>query len=134
MSISHKYLDDGGVLIKVDGDLVVSEVAELNRTIYETPEKTRAIVYQICDFRNVEKLIYSPDDIVNLAAQDNHAAELNPGMLIAIVGEDDLIFGLSRMWEGHINNTALNTAVFRTMEACEAWIAARTGSHPPKPE
>jgi hypothetical protein len=128
MPVDLTYLDDGGILIKARGVLLGSEIADSNREIYGTPEKVKAIAYQLCDFTDVEMLEFTPDDIRSLAAEDSRAAEVNPHMLIAIIGSDDLIYGLGRIWEAHVKQPALKTAVFRTAKEAEQWIAARMKS------
>jgi len=71
-------LDDGGLRFIATGVLTGKEILDANKTIYETEEKTLASVYQICDYRGVETVDVSTDDIRTLAERDKRAARINP--------------------------------------------------------
>ncbi len=44
-------------------------------------------------------------------------------MLIAVVGEQDVIYGLARAWETHVADGPGNTQVFRTVGEAKLWLA-----------
>jgi len=126
MSIeSIKYIGEGGVLAKGKGVLTGSDLIKLNDIIYESPEKIKKIAYQICDLSNVSSTSISTLELEHVASQDKKASESNPNMLIAIVGEDDLTYGLARMWEAYSYNSPFETMVFREIEDAHQWISEK---------
>jgi hypothetical protein len=126
MPIRIYYLEDGGVLAKCEGIVTGSEIKETNDQLYETEEKIRKILYQVVDFTGVEKLLVSNADIDIIVSQDKKAFEINPSMRIAVVSEQDLIFGLARMWEGKAYSPSFETKVFRKLEDAQEWINTKS--------
>jgi len=122
MPIRIFYHENGGVLAKGEGIVTGSEIKETNDQVYETEEKIRKILYQVVDFTDVEKLLVSNADVDLIASQDKKAFEINPNMLIAVVSEQDLIFGLARMWEAKAYSPLFETKVFRKLEDAQEWI------------
>ena len=50
---------------------------------------------------------------------------VNQGAIVALVASQDLIYGLSRMWQVLSEGTNWETMVFRNREDAEAWIKER---------
>ena len=122
MPVKLSYLGDGGILVVSRGDVKGSEIKEVNDAIYESPEKTRSILYQICDFRSAEIVDISQEEVRQLAMQDKIAFAINPAMRIAIVVKTDLGYGLSRMWETLAHQSRLETMVFKDLKEAKRWI------------
>lgn len=125
MPFEHEKLADGGLQITAAGELKGSDLIALNQELYATPEQIRAITYQLCDFTRVDGVRASAEEIRKLAAQDRAAGHVNQEMLIAVVGSDDVVFGLARMWQAQAESSPFETQVFRTMEQARAWIDGR---------
>ncbi|MEJ2655751.1 MAG: hypothetical protein P8012_00945 [Desulfobacterales bacterium] len=125
MPVKLFYLENGGILAKCKGIVTGSEIKEINDELYETEEKIRKILYQIVDFTTVEKLLVSNDEIDMISLQDKKAFEINPGMLIAVVTDQDLIFGLARMWEAKTYDPSFDTRVFRKLEDAREWVNSK---------
>jgi len=120
--IEVEYRDDGaGVRMTGRGVVTGAEIQAANAEVY-TEERLRIQRYQLCDFTRVERFDVSGEEVRVLAAQDEAAARLNPGLIIVIVGERDVIFGLGRMWQALTSPSKLTTRVFRTVEEAEDWI------------
>jgi hypothetical protein len=122
MPVKLSHIKNGGILIKCDGHMKGSDIREINGTIYQDPEKVKGIKYQICNFLDVDDISVTKEEVRRIAEQDKKAAEINPGMLIAIVAKTDLGFGLSRMWEAMAHESPLKTMVFRNIKEAQAWI------------
>ena len=121
MPIRIFYHENGGILAKGEGIVTGREIEETNDQLYETKEKIEKILYQIIDYTGVEKFSVSNAEIDILASQDRKAYEINPSMLIAIVSEQDLIFGFSRMWEAKVYDPSFQTKVFRKFRTPDLW-------------
>jgi hypothetical protein len=122
MPISITYTGDGGIIAKGEGKVIGSEIIELNDVIYESPEKIKKIFYQLVNFTDVTDVSISNAEIEKLAIQDKKAFKVNPNMSIALVAKEDVIFGLSRMWEAFAYEPQFETMVFRKMEDAQQWI------------
>jgi hypothetical protein len=127
MPMELAYIENNGVLLKGTGNVTGDELVNINNKMYETPQLTAAIAFQLCDFTDVEGFNISSEEIQAVAKQDRKAASINPNMLVALVGEKDLIFGLSRMWEAYVGEASMETRVFRTLEEARDWLASEVG-------
>lgn len=125
MPISIEYLEDGGVISRVEGSVTGAEIKEANDIIYGSPDKIRKIVYQIADLTNVSDVNFSNSELMALSSQDENASKINPNMYIAIVGKKDVIYGLARVWESFSYNSPFETMVFRKMEDAQQWIRGK---------
>ena len=130
MPMSTDYIGDGGIISRGEGVVTGSEIKEVNDIIYESPEKIKNIVYQICDLTNVSNISLSNSEIEEIAEQDSKAFQINPNMFIAIVADDDLIYGLSRMWEALAYDYPFESTVFRTMDDAQQWIREKLVKKP----
>ena len=130
MPMNIDYMADGGIIASGKGVVTGSEIKEVNDIIYESPEKIEKIVYQICDLTNVSDISLSTSEIEEIAMQDKKASEINPNMFIAVVGETDLVFGLSRMWEAFTYEYPFEAMVFREMEDAQQWIKEKLHKKP----
>ena len=122
MPIKLSYTKDGGILAVGSGILTGQEVKDVNAEVYKTPQMIKAIAYQLVDFSEVTKLEATASEVEDLARQDEEAARINPDMFIALVGKDDLIYGMSRMWEGLASSAPIETMVFRKLGDAKKWI------------
>ena len=114
--------------MKGKGTLAASDVSGVNEVIYETEQKIKNITYQLCDYTEVDDVNISAEEVRMLSAQDVTAAKINPKMIIAVVGEKDLTFGLLRMWEIYADEHPFETHVFRTIEEAKLWISDKLES------
>ncbi len=120
--IEIEYLEDGGLIGVASGTLTGRELIDANRAVYETPEKTRAIKYQIHDYRRVEGSDVSVAEVRQLAALDQQAARVNPNIVVAVIHSSDVGFGLSRMWQAYTGEFPFISRVFRSMDEARAWV------------
>ena len=130
MLTSIDYIEDGGIIIRVEGLISGNEIKKANDIIYESPDKIKKIKYQICDLTIASDFSASESDIRAISNQDKKASEINPNMLIAVVGEKDVIFGLARMWEAFSYDSPFETMVFRKMEDAQQWIREKLHKKP----
>lgn len=119
------YQSDGGVLILASGTLRGEDLMRSADEIYgqfggKSPR------YQLVDLTDVDDLQVSASHIRILADKDRTAGELSPGALIAVVGPQDLAYGLARMWQAY-TGSAIGSGVFRDRESAEAWLREHAG-------
>lgn len=122
MPVRTIYRQDGGVLIRGFGTVTGTDLLQANNSIYADSEKFSRLEYQLCDFSNVEKIIISPEEVQSIAEQDTTAAVTNGQQLIAIVADQDHIYGLSRMWQALTDDEHVISAVFKSRDEAETWL------------
>ncbi len=123
MPIDIRYLDEGrGVLWKAYGHLSGKEVMETNTEVHSEPERMKSYRYVLVDLTDVESVQISNNELVRIVAQDELAARSRPQSVVAIAAPTDVMFGISRMWEAHVDQLGWDTAVFRTRREADQWI------------
>ena len=125
MPVSCSKIEDGGVLLAGAGVLTDADIIEVNERLYATPQEIKGLRYQLCDFTRVEAIELTSQGIRRMSEQDRMAAEMNPGMVVAVAAEAEAVFGMARMWQLYSEESALEVAVLRSMEECREWIRAR---------
>ena len=123
MPIERKHLDGGGSLFVGTGTLTGTDILTAINAVHQTEEKTRAVIFQIGDFRLVEKVEISTEDVKRISERDKLTASINPNLISAVVAEKNIVFGMSRMWQAYTDEASVVTAVFRSMDEAEIWVA-----------
>ncbi len=116
------YRNDGGVILSWKGLVTGKELIDAFSEIYATDEQIKHIAYQLVILTKSEEIMVTADDLRDVASLDIRASKVNPSKLVAVVGERDIVFGLSRMWEAFVDDAPLKTRVFRTLEDAEDWL------------
>ncbi len=122
MPVNIIHMEDGGIIFKCEGSVTGQELKEANKIIYKDPNKIKQISYQIVDSLDASDVSISSAEIKEIAELDREAFKIHPVMVIALVAEKDLFFGLARMWESFATDGPLETMVFRKMEDAQQWI------------
>lgn len=78
--------------------------------------------YSISDFLALDKLDVTTDTIALIARHAEQAARRNPDVVIALVANQDLVFGLSRMWASMAMDLPWEINTFRNREDADAWV------------
>ena len=129
MHMSYQVRDcDGGLgnCIEVKGRLLGREYIEfLVGHLGRDPEEFARYRYSFVDFTGVTESDLSNEEIKTVADMCKQAATINPDPVIAITTNDDLTFGLTRMYEAMVNETDWEIQVFRTRPEAIVWLARR---------
>ena len=125
MAIQIEWKDGGaGVVLTASGNVKSRDFQGANAEIY-VPERLAGLRFQLVDLTRAEGFEITAAQIRAMAAEDRRAADANPRMLIAVVGKDDLVYELSRMWQAYVGDAALRINVVRRREEAERWIAEK---------
>ncbi len=122
MSIKIEYLGKSGILMTGEGEVTGQELIDANEKLYASDEQTAAYEFQLADFTKVTQFSVSQLQIKTLVRQDRDASKINSHLKMAIVGDDALVFGFSRMWQTYLPDESLETEVFRTMDLALEWL------------
>jgi hypothetical protein len=118
----HRY-----VVTVCRGHITTAELREHVRRCREEMS-SRGIWKHLVDLREVD----STDDVVDaLIASTRAAGKEEEGARTAIVGEDDLQFGLGRMYEGLSGPRSGGLRVFRGIEEARRWLESGRESRQP---
>jgi hypothetical protein len=125
MPIHIQYLEDQGVVFKGEGVVTFEDFKGANALIYSSKKKIEEISYQIIDLETIDKMDLSNDELEQLAHRDQYTFGVNPNMRIAVVGPEDLTFGLARVWEAYACqlNSPRTCEIFRNHDEALKWIA-----------
>ena len=122
MAIEIQYTQDNiGVIFCAVGRVTGEEVITHQKRIYAR-EDFVDLRYWIVDRSRCTEYEVSSDAVRQIADMDNEAAKKNPHLLMALVSESDLQFGVSRMYEALIDRNGFKTMSFRDRASAEVWI------------
>lgn len=127
MGIELKVTDDEqGVVLTYSGFISDGEYREAMLAHFaEPPESFQRYRYSISDFLAISEIDIETDTIALIAGQTAAAAEKNPDVVVAMVADKDLYFGLSRMWASMAEPLPWDMRVFRTREEADDWVRQR---------
>ena len=122
MTIEVNYTEDRiGLIFRAVGKVTGQDIIEAQRAIYDRASFVH-LRYWIVDRSQCTEYAVTAEDVARIAAMDNEAAKRNPHLLIALVSESDLQFGISRMYEAHIDENGFKAMSFRDRAAAERWV------------
>ena len=120
---THLYLAD-----KVRGALNDDELTgALKEHLDQAPEKFRRYRYSLSDYTATTRIDLPSSSVKSIARYCKEASRINPDAVVTIVAPQDLAYGLSRMWEAHmeVKKTGFETMTFRKREDADAWINSK---------
>ena len=119
MPCTTELRDDKGLILSCSGVLTGDELIKMKKGLIT--EQNRGRRYHIADLTAVAKFHITTSEIQAIVEVDKRLAEIaQRGMPVAVVAEDDLGFGLARMWEAFASNaTGWRTMVFRSRKDAE---------------
>ena len=124
MPIDIKDLDnEQGVIILGYGILTGKEyINALKSHLSQSDAKFKKYRYSLSDYTKVTQLDVSSSDVGLVAKLCEKASVTNPNIVVAVVADNDITFGMSRMWEILSDKTNWGIMVFRKREDAEKWI------------
>ena len=127
MPIQLEFLHEGlGVIYRCEGALGLQHFAVANDRLLASPERIRKLKYVLADAASMEPTIFSPSEMDSIVLQDRQIASYAvPGLIIAVVAERTVIFGLVRMWEAFIEGIGWETKIFPSLAEAQEWIRSR---------
>ena len=122
MPVELKYIDDSNGIEMVGTGIVTGEEIYNGFKEYYSGDMLLKTKYLIANFLDVENFNVSNEDVISIADQEIQASKTGLKRLFALVGEQDFIFGLLRMWEAHTFRSGFETMVFRDRDKALTWI------------
>ena len=120
------YLETtGGVITTYWGELTEAEFVECTEEKFVTLDKHLKYSYSISDLSAVTKLSISTDTLKSNALMSGYALDATENGYMAVVVNQDLIYGLSRQWKANTGNLDDRVAIFRSRDEADDWIAEK---------
>jgi hypothetical protein len=129
MPVQTRFTDGGkGAVVRhtgmVEGDqiMLVLDKIFLSRDLAAEP-----IYYVLIEHHETTGVTLSTQDVKRAAALQISASQQMPetATVIAVYAGDDVMFGLARMWEAHVNASGWDTQVFRDRAEAVRWLQGR---------
>ncbi|MBW2421871.1 MAG: hypothetical protein JRH19_25270 [Deltaproteobacteria bacterium] len=127
MVVEFEKLPQGeGLLITARGTVAAADFWRIQELV-NTKERFPGLRFVLVDLSDVPRLESSVDEVRDLAEGDMAASLGRQDLLIAVVGAEDIVFGLARMWAAYAETPGLKPAVFRSLSEAKAWITETLG-------
>ena len=127
MPIEIKDIDGGvGVIITAFGQLTEKEWVDAHvEHLTQDENKFKKYRFSLSDYTAVTKVEVSNSAIYKIAKYGERAAQINPLPVVALAANQNLSYGLARMWEFLVDNTDWETMAFRNRGDAETWLKER---------
>jgi hypothetical protein len=132
MTIAIKYTDDRkGAILVGSGRLKGAEFIAANNELFARDFAAEPLLYILFDGDGATSVDVTVQDIQEIAQQDVEASGKLPHISVAVFAQDELAYGLARMWQVYVDASGWQTAVFRDRASAVTWlrkdVAERTG-------
>jgi hypothetical protein len=123
VSIELSLTPDGvGAVYKSSGLLTGQELLDADSRMHEEVLANPGIRYLLVDHGAIAEEKVDVASLRNLASRTGRFLEIIPDGMVAIVAPNDVLYGLSRMWEALVEQPGLVSRVVRTREEAVAWL------------
>ncbi len=119
---------DGGIGNIIEGRGIVTDQEYIDffkRHLTQDKDKFSKYRYSLIDYTAVTKVDVSNESIEFIADLCIEASTVNPDPIVAFLAKDDLVFGLTRMYEALVYETDWEIMVFRSKKETVEWIKER---------
>jgi hypothetical protein len=117
------FWEEKGIRWIFNSDLTNDDLLKCNQELYEDTRFLN-IDYEICDFTAVEKFSLESDVVRQVARMDVEQSKRNPNIKVAIISNELVIRGLTRMYQITGDASAWETQIFNNEEDARVWINA----------
>jgi hypothetical protein len=129
MPIQINYVSEGiGVEYIYSGVVTGRDIIDANDITHQR-ETLQRLRYKLVDRTGCTEYRVTFDEMRMIATQDIQAARINPRFMIALVSPTNLQFGMSRMWHAFIEDSGLQSGLFKDRKNADAWISEKHKDH-----
>jgi hypothetical protein len=128
MGIEVSLTDDGvGAIYRSFGVLTSQDLLDADERLHIEIIRNPELRYLLVDHSAIPEEKVDVESLRVLAERVGENLEIIPEGLIAIVAPNDILYGLSRMWETLAEQSGLTTRVTRTRAEAVAWLKDELG-------
>lgn len=127
MSVQLEFVQDGlGVYFRCRGEVNVPQFLSANEQLIAANSPAKKLKYAIVDLVGMNPMYVAPSEMETIVQQDRQIAALIPGgLIVALVAEQNVTYGLARMWEAFVAGINWETQSFRAEAEAVAWVRER---------
>ena len=126
MPIEMKYFDGGkGILWRASGTLTGEDLLSANKEMFSRDLVAEPYHYGLFDSTDVTEVKVSAETMNENAMEDVSEARRMPNFVYAIYAKSDVTFGLGRMWEALVGESAWVTHTFGKRSDTVEWLKAQ---------
>jgi len=119
---------DGGIGVRLVFRGIVTDqefLESLKWHLTQDNERFKKYRYSLSDLSAITEVNIAHETIQQVAYLCEDAAKINPDPFVAYFADNDLVYGLSRMFDTLVGNTNWETMVFRSRNEALEWIRER---------
>ena len=122
MPVEYDIIEDKQIVVAM-GSGVVTGIDVINH-LDKLATDTRYIapMKKIIDYRSIDSINISPEDAVTFALKKDTFNKKFHGERCAFVSPGTVTYGTSRVHQSLVNNSSINTAVFKQVEEALGWL------------
>jgi hypothetical protein len=121
--VEIKYQDsDTGVVQLGKGLVTGREFIEAVKKIISDDQRLRRLRYSVTDMLDVEDCEMTDDELIAVAHLNFEAAQINPGLKIAIIVPNNFIYCLAKIWQTYAERTKWQSLIFWNRDEAQNWI------------
>ena len=125
MPIEHHIVQGKYIVFQATSTVTGAEIIAANEWLYTEPQNEEAAKFQLWDFSATTQIVVDIGMIEKMASQDKQAAQTISRIVAALVAPEDLIYGLSRMWQAFADDEAIQSQIFRDFHSAEVWLRSQ---------
>ena len=114
---------DQGIELSCTGDVSPECLLQSCCGILQNDIRKASLSYMLFNFTDTDLMDISYSEVIQLADKKYCFEGVLEGFKIAIVAPTDLVFGTARVWESYMQESVVDTAVFRFLHDARSWVA-----------
>jgi hypothetical protein len=123
MPYSTEIIDNGkGIRHVGNGTVSGQDLMSSASTVLKMIQAGLKPEYALTDLSAVTDFSVSAAEIAKNALLNKDIAGLLPAVRIAIVAPNDVVFGMARMWQAHMDDSGWTSQVFRNRKEALVWL------------
>ncbi|GAB1262168.1 hypothetical protein [Aurantivibrio plasticivorans] len=120
------YENDGEGIYYIHRDVLQGAWLVEKMKLHNRQIDFRKLRYQIVDFRHLDRLELTTEQLQQVADIDRSIAHLKrPDFQLAIILASDSMSGITHMWEVYVNMPENNAKFFYSLEEAREWLGQK---------
>ncbi len=127
MAIEYEIIEDRRLVLAKGSGVVTGNDVIRHLDTLATDERYVTPMKKLVDYSSIEGITISQEEAYRIAQMKETLSKKFAGERCAFVSPADVTFGISRVHQALIDNTDINTEVFRRIEDALEWLDVELG-------
>ena len=127
MAIEYEILEDKRLVVVKGSGVVTGDDVIRHLDTLATDERYIAPMKKLVDYSSIDGIRQSNKEVITIARKKDALKGKFAEERCAFVSPGDLSFGIARVHQALIDNSGINTEVFRRIEEALAWLDVELG-------